>query len=667
MYTILDEEGFVMSNLGFIRIAAATPTLKPANTEYNIQQILECLEAADESGCGVVVFPELCVTGSTCGDLFYQDFLYKKSLDGLQKIVDASQKFSFAIVLGLYIELNHKRLNCAAFIQNGSIKGIVPKMFVSNAQARWFASGCDIADQVTSINLMGLDIPFGNLLFKDPHSDAVIGIEISEDAAHAITPGAVLALNGANILLNPAAAHHTAGKSDLLRELVLNASRKNSCGYVYVSAGVHESTTDAVCSGQNIIAENGKLISESNLFHRDTAILYGDIDFEMIRNERMRTQSFHEISTFYTGFAVVSTVHLEPLRLFDTQKQTLARTYAKNPFTPDSPSALAERCEEIFEMQKAGLAKRLEYTQAAKAVIGVSGGIDSTLALLVCTATYKMLGKSTNDILTLTLPGFGTTDKTYHNATEIMNALGTDIREISIRDAVLQHFKDIGHDANIHDVTYENAQARERTQILMDIANKENGIVIGTGDLSESALGWCTFNGDHMSMYNVNAGVSKTLARQIIQWIVDYKLNGPIGDTSFSLDNAALSYALEDILGTPISPELLPPDNSGGIAQKTEDSVGPYILHDFFLYYTVRHGFSPEKLFYIAKLAFEEDYSDEAIRKWLSLFYKRFFSQQFKRNCMPDGPKIGSVCLSPRGSLSMPSDADCGFWVDSLL
>ena len=655
-----------MSNLGFIRIAAATPKLKPANTEYNTEQILKCLEVADGNGCGVIVFPELCITGSTCGDFFYQDFLYKKSLEGLRQILDASKKIPSAVALGLYIEHHHHRFNCAAFIQNGEIKGVVPKMFIGGAESRWFSPGTNVSGKTKSVNLMGAEVPFGNLLFKDPHSDVVIGIEISEDASSTITPGATLALSGANIILNPAAGYHTAGKSDRLRELILNESRKNRCGYVYASAGVHESTTDTVRSGQNIIAENGKLISESSLFNRDLTVLYGDIDFEMIRNERMRTQSFHEVATFYTGSSVVTVVNIEPLRLFDEKKQTLMRTYAKNPFAPDSPLALAERCAEIFEMQCAGLAGRLEHTQASKSVIGISGGLDSTLALLVCAATHKLLGKSTNDILTLTLPGFGTTDKTRHNAVEIMNLLGTEIREISIRDSVIQHFKDIGHDINSHDVTYENAQARERTQILMDIANKENGIVIGTGDLSESALGWCTYNGDHMSMYNVNAGVPKTLAGHIIRWIIDYKLNGPIGDKSFSLDNVELSYALEDILNTPISPELLPPDHSGGIIQKTEDSVGPYILHDFFLYYTVRHGFPPEKLFYTAKLAFAEDYPDEAVKKWLSVFYKRFFSQQFKRNCMPDGPKIGSVNLSPRGSLSMPSDADCRLWADAV-
>jgi len=647
-----------MSNLGFIRLAAATPKLKPANTEYNTEQILECLVAAEKAGCAIVVFPELCITGSTCGDLFYQGFLYKKSLEGLQQILDTSKKASSAIVLGLYVEIGCHRVNCAAFIQNGEIKGVVPKMFIGGAQSRWFVPGNGLCGKIKSANLMGVEVPFGNLLFKDSHSDAVVGIEISEDANHTVTPGAMLALNGANILLNPAACYHTAGKESRLKEHLLHESRKNRCGYIYASAGVHESTTDTVHSGQNMIAENGKLLSQSSLFNRDLTVLFGDIDVEMIRNERMRTQSFREVAAFYAGIPGITTVNIEPLRSFDAQKQTLLRTYAKNPFAPDSPLALAERCAEIFEMQCAGLAKRLEHTQSSKSVIGISGGLDSTLALLVCAATYKLLGKSTSDILTLTLPGFGTTDQTHHNAVEIMRLLGTEVREIPTRDSVTQHFKDIGHNINRHNVTYENAQARERTQILMDVANQENGIVIGTGDLSESALGWCTFNGDHMSMYNVNAGVPKTLARHIIRWIIDYKLNGPIGDQSFSLDNAELSYALEDILNTPISPELLPPDDSGTLIQKTEDAVGPYILHDFFLYYTVRHGFSPEKLLYLAKLAFAEDYSAEVIEKWFSVFHKRFFSQQFKRNCMPDGPKIGSVCLSPRGSLTMPSDAD---------
>ena len=645
-----------MSNLGFIRIAAVTPKLKPANTEYNTKQIIECLEAANSYEPGVVVFPELCITGATCGDLFNQDMLNEKSLAGLKQILIASKKFPFAVVLGLHVTFDIRRVNCVAFIQNGEIKGLVPKMFIPGTQSRQFVSGNVIS------NTPNEKIPFGNLLFKDPASGVAIGIEIADDALLPITPGAVLALNGANIIVNPSAAHHTTGKTNRLRGFVQNASFKYTCGYVTVSSGVHESTAGAVCSGQNIIAENGKLIVESSTFNRDSTVLYGDIDFSLLRNEKLQKQHATKATADFANLPTVTTIAIDPLPLFDKNKHTLMRTYGKNPFVPNSPLLLAERCEEIFKMQCAGLAKRLEHTNATKSVIGVSGGLDSTLALLVCAATHKMLGKNTKDILTVTMPGFGTTNETHQTSLKLMNLLGTEVREIAIHEAVLQHFKDINHNPNVYDVTYENSQARERTQILMDIANKENGIVVGTGDLSESALGWCTFNGDHMSMYNVNAGVPKTLVRHLIRWIIDYKLNGPNGDTSFSFDNPELSYALEDVLKTPISPELLPPNASGSISQKTEEAVGPYILNDFFIYYTVRHGFSPDKLLYIAIQAFKNEYPPNVIKYWLSVFYKRFFSQQFKRNCMPDGLKIGSVSFDSYGIFKMPSDMDCSGW-----
>jgi len=645
-----------MPNLGFIRIAAVTPKLKPANIEYNTKQIIECLEAASSYEPGVVVFPELCITGATCGDLFNQDMLNEKSLAGLKQILVASKRFPFAVVLGLHVTFDVERVNCVAFIQNGEIKGLVPKMFIPDTQSRQFISGSNIS------NTPNEKIPFGNLLFKDKASGVTIGIEIADDALLPITPGAVLSLNGANIILNPSATHHTAGKAARMRGIVQNSSFKNTCGYVTVSAGVHESTTDAVCSGQNIIAENGKLITESTTFNRDSTVLYGDIDFGLLRNEKLQKQHATKATDNFANLPAVTTVSIEPLPLFDKNRHTLMRTYAKNPFVPSSPLQLAERCEEIFKMQCAGLAKRLEHTNAAKSVIGVSGGLDSTLALLVCAATHKMLGKSTKTILALTMPGFGTTNETHETSIKLVNLLGTETREIAIHEAVLQHFRDINHNPHIHDVTYENSQARERTQILMDIANKENGIVIGTGDLSESALGWCTFNGDHMSMYNVNAGVPKTLVKHLIRWIIDYKLNGPNGDMSFSFNNPELSYALEDVLKTPISPELLPPDAGGKISQKTEDAIGPYVLNDFFIYYTVRHGFSSDKLLYIASQAFKDEYPPGVIKHWLSVFYKRFFSQQFKRNCMPDGLKIGSVAFDSNGIFKMPSDMDCSQW-----
>ena len=666
MYTITYKEGFVMSNFGFIRIAAATPKQKPANTEFNAQQILECIKLADNSGCGVVVFPELCLTGSACGDLFLQDFLHSKSLESLWQLLAASKDAASAIIVGLFLELGCTRVNCAAFVQNGEIKGIVPKMFIPEMQSRWFAPGSAVSAKVKHVSLMGKEVPFGNLLFKDPVSGIAIGIEISDDMDRAIAPGSLLALGGAHIIANPSASPDEAGSAARRRNAVCRESRKNTCVYVMSSAGVHESTTDAVCGGHSIIAECGEAISESVRFNRDLAVLFGDLDIDAVRHERARTQSFSETAAFYAGNPDFALVNIGPLRMLDEKKRPLLRPCTKNPFIPDSPPDVASQCSDIFDIQCAGLAKRLEHTLAAKSVIGVSGGLDSTLALLVCAATHKMLGRSNSDILALTMPGFGTTGETHDNALALMSLLGTDAQEIPITDSVALHLNDIGHDLQVRNATYENSQARERAQILMDIANKENGIVVGTGDLSESALGWCTYGGDHLSMYNVNAGIPKTIVRRVIQWIIDYKLGGPAADREFSRDNTALSYILEGVLKTPVSPELLPPDATGKTTQMTEDAVGPYILNDFFIYHTLRHGTPPKKLLYLASLAFDGDYDEGTIAKWLSVFYERFFRNQFKRSCMPDGPKTGPVCLSPRGGWHMPSDIGCEQWLSEI-
>jgi NAD+ synthase (glutamine-hydrolysing) len=443
-------------------------------------------------------------------------------------------------------------------------------------------------------------------------------------------------------------------------------SAKNICGYVYASSGVHESTTDLVFGGHNLLAENGNLLSESALFERESNITYGDLDFEMIKFERTYGQNFEESTSAYCSRIDITRVPLAPIRLLDSVKDKLIRKYQRNPFIPSDPSKVDQRCREIFNIQAAGLAKRMEHTHSKKAVVGISGGLDSTLALLVCAETFKLIGKESKDIIAVTMPGFGTTGKTYNNAQTIMKLLGADVREIPIRDAVLQHFKDISHDPSQHDVTYENSQARERTQILMDVANQEGGLVVGTGDLSEVALGWSTYNGDHMSMYGVNTSVPKTLVRFVIKWVMDHRLSGPGEEKGYSLDNELLRKTLQDIMDTPISPELLPPDESGEIAQKTEDTVGPYILHDFFMFYTIRFGMSPKKLLFIAKSTFAGEYSEEFIKKWLTVFYRRFFSQQFKRSCIPDGPKVGSVSLSPRGDWRMPSDADPAVWLKEL-
>ncbi|HML36819.1 MAG TPA: NAD(+) synthase, partial [Bacillota bacterium] len=533
-------------------------------------------------------------------------------------------------------------------------------------EARWFASGIRISESVNSVRLFGYDVPFGHLMFTDDENELKLGIEVCEDLWVPITPGSFLALNGAHIILNPSSSNETVAKSDYRRGLVSMDSAKNICGYVYASAGVHESTTDLVFGGHNLIAENGNILTESPLFERKSTITYGDLDYDRIKFERTYGQNFEESTSAYCKRTEITKVALSPIRLLDTDKDDLIRKYSKNPFIPADPATVNQRCREIFSIQAAGLAKRMEHTHSKKAVVGISGGLDSTLALLVCAETFKLIGKDPRDIIAVTMPGFGTTGKTYNNAQTIMNLLGADVREIPIREAVLQHFSDIGHDPNQHDVTYENSQARERTQILMDVANKEGGLVVGTGDLSEVALGWSTYNGDHMSMYGVNASVPKTLVRFVIKWVMDHRLSGPSEEKGFSSDNDLLRETLQDIMDTPISPELLPPDPNGEIAQKTEDTVGPYILHDFFMFYTIRFGMSPKKLLYIAKNTFADEYSEEFIWKWLSVFYRRFFSQQFKRSCIPDGPKVGSVSLSPRGDWRMPSDADSSEWLKEL-
>ncbi len=659
-----------MNKIGLVRAAAVTPVLRVANPEFNTNEIIKCVKEADKNGAGLILFPELCISGYTCGDLFYQEFLYSKSMEGLKRIADATKKLSAVVIVGFYMRLENNLFNCAALMQDGIIKGVVPKMFLPNYkefyEARWFAAGNRISDSIKSVRLFGYDIPFGHIIFHDEENDLNLGIEVCEDLWVPITPGAFLALNGAHIILNPSASNETVAKSDYRRDLVSMDSARNICGYVYASSGVHESTTDLVFGGHNLIAENGNLLAESALFERKSNIIYGDIDFERIKFERTYGQNFEESTSAYCSRIDITRVPLSSVRLLDTNKDKLLRKYEKNPFVPSDPATADQRCREIFSIQAAGLAKRMEHTRSKKAVVGISGGLDSTLALLVCAETFKLIGKDPKDIIAVTMPGFGTTGKTYNNAQTIMKLLGADVREIPIRDAVLQHFKDISHDPGQHDVTYENSQARERTQILMDVANKEGGLVVGTGDLSEVALGWSTYNGDHMSMYGVNASVPKTLVRFVIKWVMDHRLSGPGEEKDYSLDNKLLRKTLQDIMDTPISPELLPPDESGEIAQKTEDTVGPYILHDFFMFYTIRFGMSPKKLLFIAKSTFAGEYSEEFIKKWLTVFYRRFFSQQFKRSCTPDGPKVGSVSLSPRGDWRMPSDADPAVWLKEL-
>ncbi len=659
-----------MSKLGLVRAAAVTPVLKVANPEFNTEEIISCIYEANSNGAGIILFPELCISAYSCADLFYQEFLYSKSLEGLKRITAVTERLSGVVVVGFYLRMENSLFNCAAVIQGGKIRGIVPKMFLPNYkefyEARWFSPGLHISNQLNSIRLFGYDIPFGHLIFEDQENELKLGVEVCEDLWVPVSPGAFLALNGAQIILNPSASNETVAKSDYRSSLVNMESAKNICGYVYSSAGVHESTTDLVYGGHKIIAENGINLAESAIFERNNSILYGDIDYERIKFERTYSQNFEGSTAAFNNNINYTRVVLDPIRILDGSKDTLKRTYQKNPFVPSDPTTVDQRCKEIFSIQSSGLAKRMEHTRSRKAVVGISGGLDSTLALLVCAETFKLIGRDPKDIIAVTMPGFGTTGKTYNNAQTIMKLLGADVREISIRDAVLQHFKDIGHDPDLHDITYENSQARERTQLLMDIANKEGGLVIGTGDLSEVALGWSTYNGDHMSMYGVNSSVPKTLVKFVIKWVMDHRLSGPNEEKDFSLDNALLRQTLQDIMDTPISPELLPPDAEGEIAQKTEDTVGPYILHDFFMYYTIRFGMPPQKLLYIAKNTFADEYTEAFIKKWLTVFYRRFFSQQFKRSCIPDGPKVGSVSLSPRGDWRMPSDADPAVWLKEL-
>lgn len=668
-YSSPKEKFMTMRNLGLVRVGSAVPTLKVANTKNNAKEIISMIKQAEKNKTGVILFPELAITGYSCNDLFYQEHLYQSQLTALFTICEATCGLQITVILGCYLRLENNLYNCAALIQNGKIKGIVPKMFLPNSkeyyEGRWFASGLDLSKDKTSVHIFDYDIPFGNIIFDDPSSDLSIAMEICEDLWLPISPGSQLALNGAQIIFNPSASNETVGKADYRKNLVTVESAKCVSGYVYASSGTCESSTDVVFGGHCLVAENGIILNENQRFSQESEITYGEIDFQRLKFERSHTHNFAQCTSAYTNRSNYTHVELDPVLLI-VKGDSLCRKYPQNPFVPEDSLQVDSRCGEIFNIQSAGLGKRIKHTHAKKSVVGISGGLDSTLALLVCAYTHKLLGLPAKDIVAITMPGFGTTGKTYNNALTIMKLLGTDVREISIKESVLQHFADIDQDSNVHDITYENSQARERTQILMDVANKEGGMVIGTGDLSEMALGWCTYNGDHMSMYGVNSSVPKTLVRFVVKWVMDNKLSGSKEDLDFSSDNVLLKSTLQDILDTPISPELLPPDKDGNIAQKTEEKVGPYVLHDFFIYYTLRYGMTPEKLLYTAVQAFAGVYDEKFIKNWMKTFYQRFFTQQFKRSCVPDGPKVGSVSLSPRGDWRMPSDADVEIWLDQL-
>ena len=630
---------------GFVKVAAVTPKIKVADTTYNGEQIRSLMKETAEKGVKVVVFPELCITGYSCGELFLQETLLRAAKDELMKIVAASESYDAIYFVGLPYVLNGKLYNVVAAVCKGEVLGLVPKTFVPNYnefyEARYFTSGAHLVTEDILPN--GQIVPVtADLIFYCSNMPALkLAAEICEDLWTPQPPSIRHALAGATIIVNLSASDETTGKDTYRRELVNGQSARLVCGYIYASAGEGESTQDVVYSGHNLIAENGTLLAESPKFEH--GILATELDVERLEAERRRKNTFE-----------VTDDHIcVPFQL-EASSLMMTRYVDPAPFVPAGAKNRYKRCEDVFSIQARGLKKRIEHTNAKTAVIGISGGLDSTLALLVTAKAFDMLGKDRISIVAVTMPGFGTTDRTYDNAVSMIKQLGATFMEVSIKEAVLQHFSDIGHDVNVHDVTYENSQARERTQILMDIANKENGMVIGTGDMSELALGWATYNGDHMSMYGVNASVPKTLVRHLVAFYAE------------NCKDEELAVVLRDVLDTPVSPELLPPQENGEIAQKTEDLVGPYELHDFFLYYVLRFGFSPEKIYMLAKAAFAGAYEDAVILKWLKTFYRRFFSQQFKRSCLPDGPKVGSVAVSPRGDLRMPSDACARIWLDEV-
>lgn len=633
-------------NYGYVKVAAAVPRVKVADCRFNAEQIEKEIIIADGKGVQIIAFPELCITGYTCGDLFAQQLLLEEAEIGLIRILNDTRQMDIISILGMPVACNGALLNVAVVIQKGKVLGVIPKTYLPNYkefyEKRWFTSACEVHE--SSIRLCGQVVPMGrNLLFET--ADVTFGVEICEDLWAPIPPSSVLALQGAELLFNLSADTEAIGKHAYLRSLIGQQSARCISGYVFSSCGFGESTTDVVFAGNGLIYENGNLLAASKRFSFEEQMVAGEIDVDYLRAERRVNTTF---AACRANCASEPAVRIST-EYVDGKDLNLTRTYNPHPFVPQG-AALDERCEEIFSIQMSGLAQRLVHTKAQSAVVGISGGLDSTLALLVCVKTFDKLGWSRRGIIGVTMPGFGTTDRTYTNAVNLMKALGVTIREVSIKEACIRHFKDINHDIDVHDVVYENAQARERTQILMDIANQTRGLVIGTGDLSELALGWATYNGDHMSMYGVNTGIPKTLVKHLVKWVAE---NG--------MDDASRGTLL-DIVDTPISPELIPADENGNISQVTEDLVGPYELHDFFLYYFIRCGFPPSKIFFLAARTFKGVYDEETIRKWLQTFYRRFFSQQFKRSCLPDGPKVGSISLSPRGDWRMPSDAGSEMW-----
>lgn len=631
-----------MNEYGYVRCAAASLKMEVANPRWNEQEMEHIIAEAVSNGVAILVLPECAMTGYTCADLFFQKTLLEETEHQIAKLKKFLEGKEIIVAVGAPIQIENKLYNMGIVLQNGHILGMVPKTYLPNYnefyEQRWFASSADLKE--SEIEFLGEKVPVGkDLLFGNQNT--YFALEICEDLWSATPPSDTYALNGATILLNLSASNETIGKKEYRENLIKMHSAKQISAYVYASSGPLESTTDILFSGATLIYENGSKLAEGKRFQFDNTLTIADVDVEKLLHDRMKNTSFH-------------TNQLEPVRKIHCSipatNQPIRRTYAKYPFVPSNPNKRNERANEILTIQSCALARRLKHTGSKKCILGVSGGLDSTLAYLVILRAFDILKIAPQNLIAVTMPGFGTTDRTYQNAKELIRKTGATLREVSIKDACILHYKDIGHDAGNHDVTYENAQARERTQILMDIANQESGLVIGTGDLSELALGWCTYNGDHMSMYAVNTSIPKTLVR----YLVEYEMQ----------NNETLHDVLKSILDTPISPELLPPSKDGKILQKTESKIGPYMLHDFFLYHFLRNGFSTKKIFYLAKETFKDDYEEEELRKWLTVFMKRFFSQQFKRSCLPDGVKVGSVSLSPRGDLRMPSDATSTIWIE---
>lgn len=640
---------------GYYRLAVASVAHRVADVDYNIEQIKQVIRNGHSSGCDCLVFPELSVTGYTCGDLFFQSLLIDKAQQGLVELAKFSAELSTLLVVGAPIAQGGRLFNCAVLIADGEIVGIVPKNFLPNTQEfyeeRWFSAASDrSADEVV---IGGQSIPFGDdLLFQDLHRpDCVIGVEICEDGWVANPPSGQMAVAGATVLLNLSASPELLGKQQYRQQLVRSQSARCLSAYAYASAGAGESSTDLVFSGHSLIAENGTILCETVRFSFDSQWACADIDLNRLMNERHKNNSF-AASCAEGDYRVVEVSNSLPAAT--AEQCDLKRQLNRHPFVPSNNEERNQHCEEIFALQTTALARRLKHIGSKNVVIGLSGGLDSTLALLVVIKAFDLLQLDRKGIEAVTMPGFGTTERTRGNAEKLIELLGTSSRVISIDTAVRQHFSDIGHDETLHDITYENSQARERTQLLMDIANQVRGIVIGTGDLSELALGWCTYNADHMSMYGVNCGVPKTLVRYLVSWCAETAYGGET------------SVVLNDVCATPVSPELLPPDAAGQISQVTEDHVGPYELHDFFLFQVVRHQFAPQKVLFLAQQTFAGVYDSTTILRWLKVFYQRFFSQQFKRSCLPDGPKVGSVALSPRGDWRMPSDASVSLWLNEL-